>query len=124
MRVVLFGATGMVGHLRDLEPAFAAAHATVFCLGVPSTGLSESEYTRITQDFAVTAASAARHGNPGSLFVYVSANRADSTSRTMWIRVKSRAEEAITAIHPAGTTCNPREVRGPRPGRSARSTDC
>jgi nucleoside-diphosphate-sugar epimerase len=83
MRVVLFGATGMVGHgtltalledpavtavtailrrttgrshpkLREvihqnfldfhqLESTFADAHATVFCLGVPSTGLSERD---------------------------------------------------------------------------------
>ncbi|MBW8705452.1 hypothetical protein MBT84_38200 [Streptomyces sp. MBT84] len=157
MRVVLFGATGMVGHgvltalfedptvtgitailrrstgrshpkLREvihrdfhdfgeLESIFAEAHATVFCLGVPSLGLSELEYTCITRDFAVAAATAALRGNPGSLFVYVSANRADSTSKTMWIRVKGRAEEAIAAIHPRAFFLRPGLIR---PSRGAR----
>ncbi|MFF3950775.1 epimerase [Streptomyces sp. NPDC001902] len=157
MRVVLFGATGMVGHgvlttlfedptvteitaivrrstgrshpklrevihqgfqdLHELESIFAGAHATVFCLGVPSLGLSELEYTRITRDIAVAAAAAALRGNPGSLFVYVSANRADSTSKTMWIRVKGRAEEAIAAIHPRAFFLRPGLIR---PSRGAR----
>ena len=162
MRVVLFGATGMVGHgvltalledptitkvtavlrrgtgrshpklrevihhdfrdFRVLEPTFAGARATLFCLGVPSTGLSEPEYTRITQDFAVAAATASLRANPESLFVYVSANRADSTSRTMWIRVKGRAEEAIAAVHPRAFFLRPgliRPSRGARPSTRA-----
>jgi uncharacterized protein YbjT (DUF2867 family) len=162
MRVVLFGATGMVGHgvltalledpgvtgvtavlrrptgrsrpklrevvhqdfrdLRGLDATFASAHATVFCLGVPSTGLSEREYTRITQDFAVAAATVALRANPTSLFVYVSANRADPTSKTMWIRVKGRAEEAIAAAHPGAYFLRPgliRPLRGARPSSRA-----
>ncbi|MFI5893472.1 hypothetical protein ACIA5D_25545 [Actinoplanes sp. NPDC051513] len=30
---------------------FGAADATLFCLGTPSVGLSEPQYTRITRDF-------------------------------------------------------------------------
>lgn len=130
MRVVLFGATGLVGHgvltalledpavtsvtaisrrttgrthprlheiihrdftdYRGLEPLFASADATLWCLGTPSAGRSEAEYSRITVDFPVAAA--AMSARP---FVYVSAQRADSTSRTMWIRVKGHAEEAL-----------------------------
>jgi uncharacterized protein YbjT (DUF2867 family) len=162
MRVVLFGATGMVGHgvltalledpavtgvtavlrrttgrshpklrevihsdfrdFRELEATFADAHATVFCLGVPSAGLSEREYTRITQDFAVAAATTALRANPKSLFLYVSANRADRTSKTMWIRVKGRAEDAIAAAHPRAYFLRPgliRPSRGARPSTRA-----
>ena len=93
MHVVLFGATGMVGHgvltalledpavtrvtalsrrktgrahpklhevihqdftnYRGLDSVFADAHATLFCLGTSSAGLTEQEYARITRDFAV-----------------------------------------------------------------------
>jgi uncharacterized protein YbjT (DUF2867 family) len=162
MFVVLFGATGMVGHgvltalledpsiegvtaisrrssgrrhpkLREvmhqdftrydeLDDVFAAADATLFCLGTPSVGLSEPQYTRITQDFAVAAAEAARRNNPAGLFVYVSANRADSASRTMWIRVKGRAEEALAALHSRVFILRPgfiRPSRGARPATRA-----
>ncbi|GIE29604.1 epimerase [Actinoplanes italicus] len=157
MQVVLFGATGMVGHgvltalledpaiagvtavsrrrsgrshpklhevihtdfadYRHLASVFASAQATI-CLGTPSTGKSEAEYTRITRDYAVAAATA----GPGGLFVYVSANRADSTSRTMWIRVKGRAEEALSAVHPRVFLVRPgliRPCRGARPATRA-----
>ncbi|GLZ00999.1 NAD(P)H-binding protein [Actinoplanes sp. NBRC 103695] len=165
MRVVLFGATGMVGHgvltalledpsvqgvttisrrnsgrrhpklrevLRqdftdyaDLDEIFGAADAALFCLGTPSVGLSEPQYTRITRDFAVAAAEAAWRNNPDGLFVYVSANRADSSSSTMWIRVKGRAEEALTAVHSRLFFVRPgfiRPLRGARPAtRSQRA---
>ncbi|BEL05241.1 epimerase [Actinoplanes sichuanensis] len=162
MRVVLFGATGMVGHgvltalledptitgvvsvsrrvtgrshpklkevlhrdfldYRELDAEFAAAHATLFCLGTPSVGKTEPEYTRITRDYAVAAAAAALRNNPDSVFGYVSANRADSTSRTMWIRVKGRAEENLAALHPRAFFLRPgfiRPCRGARPATRA-----
>ncbi|BCY10028.1 epimerase [Actinoplanes sp. L3-i22] len=103
---------------RGLDQIFANAHATLFCLGTPSGGKSEAEYTRITEDFAVAAATEALRNNPQSLFVYVSANRADSTSRTMWIRVKGRAEETLTALHPRVFLIRPgfiKPCRGARP---------
>lgn len=162
MRVVLFGATGMVGHgvltalledpaitgvvsvsrrltgrshpklreilhrdftdYRTLGAEFAGAHATLFCLGTPSAGKTEPEYTRITRDYAVAAATAALRGNPESLFAYVSASRADSTSRTMWIRVKGRAEDSLAAVHPRAFLVRPgfiRPCRGARPSTRA-----
>jgi uncharacterized protein YbjT (DUF2867 family) len=162
MRVVLFGATGMVGHgvltalledpaitavtalsrrrtgrshpkLREIlhrdfldhrghHAVFASADATLFCLGTPSVGRTEAEYTRITQDYAVAAATAAHRNNPDSLFAYVSAHRADSTSRTMWIRVKGRAEEQLATVHPRVFVLGPgfiRPSRGARPATRA-----
>jgi uncharacterized protein YbjT (DUF2867 family) len=66
----------------------------------------------------VAAARAAQRVNAGGLFVYISANRADSASRTMWIRVKGRPEEALTALHPRVFLVRPgfiRPCRGARP---------
>lgn len=153
-RVILFGATGMVGHgvltalledpsiervtavsrrpsgrhhakLREvlhadftdfsgLADVFRESDATLFCLGTTSLGLTEPEYTRITVDFAVAAARA----NPGGRFVYISANRADSASPTMWIRVKGQAEQALLAVAGDVFLLRPgliRPCRGARP---------
>jgi uncharacterized protein YbjT (DUF2867 family) len=152
MNVVLFGATGMVGHgvltalledpavtavtaisrrttgrsdpklheiihrdftdYRSLAAVFAAADATLWCLGVPSGGKSEAEYSRVTVDFPLAAASMTTRP-----FVYVSAQRSDSTSRTMWIKIKGRAEEALTAAHPEAFLVRPGLIR---PSRGAR----
>jgi uncharacterized protein YbjT (DUF2867 family) len=159
MHVVLFGATGMVGHgaltalledpqitgvtaltrrptgrdhpklseirhhdftdYRELGNVFGEADATLFCLGSPSVGLTEPAYARITVDYAVAAAEAARRANPEGLFVYVSANRADSASRIMWIRVKGRAEEALQALSRTVVVMRPGFIRPRRGARPA-----
>jgi uncharacterized protein YbjT (DUF2867 family) len=140
MRVVVFGASGMVGRgvvreclladdvervvvvgrspfgeqhakLRDvihadfsdftaIEPELAGFDACFFCLGVMSTGLSEAEYTRITYDTTLAAASAFVRAAPDSVFVYVSGAGTDSTEkkRTMWARVKGKTENALLAM--------------------------
>lgn len=110
MRILLFGATGMVGQgvlrecLRapDVElvqtvgrTATGQHHpklrdACFFCLGVPSVGLQEAEYTRLTHDLTLTAAQTLARLNPQMTFVYVSGAGTDSTERgrSMWARVK------------------------------------
>ena len=140
MKVILFGATGMVGQgvLREclLDPQVEAVltvgrtatgqqnpklrelvHANLldfsaiegelqgydacfFCLGVTSAGTTEQEYERITYSIPVAAANALLPLNPNLTFVYVSGAGADSSgkSRTMWARVKGRAENAILAM--------------------------
>ena len=74
--------------------------ACFFCLGVTSAGTSEQDYERITYSIPVTAARALLPLNPSMTFVYVSGAGADSTekSRTMWARIKGRAENAILAM--------------------------
>jgi uncharacterized protein YbjT (DUF2867 family) len=71
--------------------------ACFFCLGATSAGKSEAEYTRITYDITVAAAEPLAHLNPGMTFVFVSGAGTDSTEkgRTMWARVKGRAENAL-----------------------------
>lgn len=86
------------GDLTPLRGLFAQADACYFCVGVPSAGLSEEDYTRVTYDFALAAADALLStGRDDVTFVYVSGAGADSTEQgpVMWARVKGRAENAL-----------------------------
>jgi uncharacterized protein YbjT (DUF2867 family) len=84
----------------SLATELAGYDACFFCLGVSSAGMNEAEYTRITYDVAVAAAKTLLERNPGLTFVFVSGAGSDSTERgrTMWARVKGRAENAILAM--------------------------
>lgn len=74
--------------------------ACFFCLGVSSSGLSETEYRHVTVDIAVAAARLLAERNPSMTFVFVSGAGADETGRSsvMWARVKGEAEKAILAM--------------------------
>ncbi|MFI6339268.1 NAD(P)H-binding protein [Streptomyces sp. NPDC050535] len=159
MKVVLFGASGMVGHgvlracldddgvesvtavvrrplatrhpklhevvhadftdLTGAAASFDGADACFFCLGAPSSGLTEAEYTRVTHDYALAAARELLPLNGGLTFVYVSGAGADSASGTMWARVKGRTEDALLAMPFHAYAFRPgyiRPRRGARPG--------
>jgi uncharacterized protein YbjT (DUF2867 family) len=140
MKVILFGASGMVGQgalrecllssevdavlsigrraeaaahpklqqlahadFTDFEPlasAVTGVDASLWCLGQSSAGMSEADYTRVTHDFVVAAAKVLLRQNPTMRFVFVSGGGTDSTetSRTMWARVKGKAENALRAM--------------------------
>jgi uncharacterized protein YbjT (DUF2867 family) len=140
MKVILFGATGMVGQaalreclldpnveqvlsivrtptgqqhakLRELthpdffdyssiEPQLTGFDACFFCLGVTSAGMTEAQYTRVTHDLTLAAASTLARLNPTMTFVYVSGSGTDSTERgrTMWARVKGKTENDILKL--------------------------
>ena len=140
MRVVLFGATGMLGQgvlreclldarvtrvlsvgrapsgrthakledlvLRDLgdytavEERLRGFDACFYCLGISSAGLAEAEYRGITVDLTLAAANALLRTNPRLRFNFISGAGADGTERgrTMWARVKGRAENALLAM--------------------------
>jgi uncharacterized protein YbjT (DUF2867 family) len=137
MRVVLFGATGMVGQgvlrecledagvelvlavgraqagvenpkLREMvhkdlwnyegaEGRLTGFDACFFCLGVTSVGMNEGDYTGVTYGITVAAAETLARLNPQMTFIFVSAMGADSSERgrTMWARVKGKAENAV-----------------------------
>lgn len=138
MKVLVFGATGMVGQgvvreclladdvsevvsvgrssakvddpkfrevlrddLTDLSDVteLSGVDACFFCLGVPSAGMKEDAYTRITYDLTMSVAHAVEAANPAATFVYVSGQGADSTEqgRVMWARVRGRTENALLA---------------------------
>jgi hypothetical protein len=83
-----------------LEPNFREAHACFFCLGVSAAGLREPDYTRLTYDLTLAAATAMATVNPGLTFCYVSGAGTDSSERgrIMWARVKGRTENALLAL--------------------------
>lgn len=140
MKVILFGATGMVGQgvlreclidpgvqlilsigrrpsgrtdpklretvwtdLYDLHPIadqLTGYDACFFCLGVSSSGMTESAYRRVTYDLTLAVAGVLALQNPGMTFVFVSGAGADSTglSRLMWARVKGETENALQRL--------------------------
>ena len=72
--------------------------ACFFVIGVTSSGLDEAAYTRLTFDLTLAVATPLARLNPGMTFVYGSGAGADSsetTSRTMWARVRGRTENAL-----------------------------
>jgi uncharacterized protein YbjT (DUF2867 family) len=140
MKVLIFGATGMVGQgvLRECLLADDVSHvqtvgrtatgqtnpklhelvhrdfldysavedqlqgfdACFFCLGVSSLGMSEADYTHVTYDFTVAAATTLARLNPAMTFVYVTGTGTDSSERgrVMWARVKGRTENALQQL--------------------------
>ena len=140
MKVLIFGATGMVGQgilraclevadveqvllvgrspagatdakvrelllpdlarLEDHEENLRGFDACLFPLGISSSGLTESDYTRVTYDLTVGIAETLARANPGMRFLYVSGAGTDSTEkgRTMWARVKGRTENALLRL--------------------------
>jgi len=83
-----------------IEDRLAGYNACFFCLGISSMGMTEEAYHRITHDYAVQAASVLAAHNPAMIFCYISGAGADATeqSRTMWARVKGKAENALKAF--------------------------
>jgi len=83
-----------------IEGELSGYDACFFCLGVTSAGTSEQEYERITYGIPVAAAQTLVKLNPGMTFVYVSGAGADSSEkgRTMWARIKGKAENALLAM--------------------------
>ena len=84
----------------SIEPTLAGFDACFFCLGVSSPGMTETDYTHLTYDLTVAAATTLARLNPGMTFVYVSGAGTDSTerSRQMWQRVKGRTENALRRL--------------------------
>ncbi|MEM1414442.1 MAG: epimerase, partial [Myxococcota bacterium] len=71
-----------------------------WCLGTASAGVSEADYTRITVDFTVAAATVLRERSPDLCFCFVSGAGTDPTekSQMLWARVKGRAENALREL--------------------------
>ena len=83
-----------------IEGEMSGYDACFFCLGVTSAGTTEQEYERITYAIPIAAAQTLVKLNPGMTFVYVSGSGADSSEkgRTLWARVKGKAENALLAM--------------------------
>ena len=84
----------------EIESALRGFDACFFCLGVSSTGMSESEYERVTYTVTMAAAQTLSRLNPGMTFIYVSGAGTDRSEkgRVMWARVKGKTENALLRV--------------------------
>jgi uncharacterized protein YbjT (DUF2867 family) len=87
-------------HYEAIEENLRGFNACFFCLGVTSTGMTESDYSHVTYDIALAVAQTLSRLNPEMIFIYVSGAGADSSEqgRVMWARVKGRAENAVLSL--------------------------
>lgn len=82
-----------------VEEAFTGIDACLFCLGISVTQVSgEEEYRKITHDFALAAARAAKARSPEAVFHFISGQGTRLDSRMMWARVKSETERDLIAL--------------------------
>jgi uncharacterized protein YbjT (DUF2867 family) len=83
-----------------IESQLTGFDACFFCLGVASPGMTEADYTRLTYNLTVAAASVLARLNPQMTFINVSGAGTDSSEsgRLMWARVKGRTESALRRL--------------------------
>lgn len=83
--------------LSAIEPRLRNLDACFFCLGITSAGMTEEAYTHVTYDITMAAANPLLRINPNMTFIFVSGAGTDSSERgrTMWARVKGKAENAL-----------------------------
>ncbi len=88
----------------DIAMQLGKPDACLFCAGVTSVGMSESDYRRATYDLTLAVARVMVSLNPAMHFLYVSGLGTDSTEkgRSMWARVKGATENALTRLGFAG----------------------
>lgn len=74
--------------------------ATLCCVGVSATGMSEDRYRALTLDLTMSMARAVAEVAPESVFIYVTGAGTDDTgrSRMMWARVKGATELALRGL--------------------------
>jgi hypothetical protein len=84
----------------SVETELTPFDACFFCLGVASAGMNEADYTRLTYDLTLAAATTLARLNPEMTFIFVSGMGTDSseTGRLMWARVKGRTENALQRL--------------------------
>ncbi len=89
----LFEITSHQSELANIDSCF-------FCLGVTSVGMSEAEYSRVTYELTMAVARTLRAASPTATFIFVSGEGTDSTERgrTMWARVKGKAENGLLGM--------------------------
>ncbi len=83
-----------------LKDVFKSNDAVVWCLGISQTQVNKQEYEVITFDYTIAAAKAMFEANPKSTFLFLSGAGADNTekSRTLFARIKGKAENALMQI--------------------------
>jgi uncharacterized protein YbjT (DUF2867 family) len=84
----------------EIESALRGFDACFLCLGVSSTGMSESEYERVTYAVTMAAAQTLSRLNLGMTFIYICGAGTDSSEKgpVMWARVKGKTENALLRL--------------------------
>jgi uncharacterized protein YbjT (DUF2867 family) len=85
---------------RSVEHELAGYDACFFCLGVSAGGMGEADYSKVTFDLTLAAATALLAQNTEMTFIYISGEGTDSTEkgRSMWARVKGKTENALLGL--------------------------
>lgn len=88
-----FDLGNLPGNLYDYDACF-------YCAGISSSGLSESEYSRITLDTTLHFAKHLLSHNAEMVFCHISGNLADSSEKgkIMWARIKGKTENALMRL--------------------------
>jgi uncharacterized protein YbjT (DUF2867 family) len=83
-----------------IEEHLKGYNACFFCLGVSSVRMNERDYSRVTYDLTLHAATTLSRLNPDMTFCYVSGTGTDSTEkgRIMWARVKGKTENHLMKL--------------------------
>ena len=83
-----------------VEAQLSGFDACLFCLGVASRGMPESDYHRVTYQLTLAAANSLVRLNPRMTFILVSGAGTDSSERgrMMWARVKGKTENALLRL--------------------------
>lgn len=83
--------------LDELSSKIQGYNACYYAIGIPSSGLSEDDYNRITYEYTIAAAEMLLVNNPNLIFCYVSAQGADSSEKgnKMWARVRGKTENTL-----------------------------
>jgi uncharacterized protein YbjT (DUF2867 family) len=73
--------------------------AAIFCLGVYTGAVPDTEFRKITVDYTIEFARVLRASSPGAAFSFLSGSGADQTgrSRIAFARYKGEAEKALLA---------------------------
>jgi len=85
----------------DLAEEFSEIDICYCALGVSQVQVPDpKQYTLVTLDYVVAAASALKEANPEARFCFVSGAGTDATERssTLWRRVKGQAENTLREI--------------------------
>ncbi|MEA3443932.1 MAG: epimerase [Bacteroidota bacterium] len=83
--------------MKELSSEIHGYNVCYYAIGIPSSGLSENDYSRVTYDYTIFAAEMLIVNNPNLIFCYVSAQGADSTEKgnAMWARVRGKTENML-----------------------------
>jgi uncharacterized protein YbjT (DUF2867 family) len=105
--------------LGDVEAKLTGWDGCFYCAGVSSVGMSEADYTAIAYDTPVEFATTLARLNPNMVLTHVTGAGTDGTEKgkTMWARVKGRAENALGRLPFKGVYNFRPGLMTPKPGQ-------